>query len=1041
MKYNTNITTKTIAWWVAVILFSSSSLPLFSQDTAQDTAQDTDGDGLSDAYETLFNLDPSTPSANGDPDSDTLTNLQEFQANTDPLLPDTDLDGIGDGLDAAPNDAAVHYWGSTLLTSGDNLNYVWPPWFNGAAKNGGSWTNGQWFVPATAPANTGVLYLLYDPQAVPNELELELQFLDVAGTGLHISLLNSTGTFEAVDIYGNLADEIGGLSTKHLVIPASTYPDASIIAIHRSAGEVAVHFSRLALHAGEETELPPDAGLPLEDYSAFVYCDANGRFIRLVATAPETVPPVLDFDVNFQPYTPNGPVLDCRSDLDGDGLPNEYELHMGLNPSHKDCTDTFGEVGTLSIGQPDRGIWHNLQFSASYADPVIVFGPVSASDPEPVTVRVRNLTADSCEFQLQEFDYQDGSHGEETVSYLVVEAGRHTLPNGMEVEALTRELGTAFIQKSWSSAFSEAPVMFSQVLTDNEASAAVTRQKDVWAKKYRIKLQEEEAIRNAGHTNETVGIIAFAGVTNLFGRRIESARSGKVVTHAWHPTILSPRYDHAPALLAAMHTYGGSDTANVRVNNRTYEGFEVNSAEEQSQNAELIHATENIGWLAVEAGLLVQAYVGTGVDDADCDQLADTWELLHFGSLDQDGTDDGDADGLANLNEFDGGLDPANADTDGDGVDDGTEVALGFDPLDSDDVCNLPVGEAGFISFPDASPVTISLQRTYHQPVVIAQALQDGDPDPAFVQISAIQGDAFTAQIREYDYLDGLSGPAGAGYIVVEAGTWLLEDGRQLVAGKASLTKSWGNVDFSSTAFTNTPIVLAQIQTANNTNAVIQRQRNVTLTGFSARLQKEETPVNTIYATEEIGYIALQPGNFTQSQLQIDAGISPNQVRHPWSTYSYSQPFASLPVLLATAQTADGGDPACVRLRNNSPAEFQVKIEEEQSKDSELSHTTEAIAWLALQPGLLSADLSANCDEIPPPPPPPIDSDNDGLPDDWEIQVFGTIAFGPDDDPDGDGLTTAFEIEFGLQAGNSASADTTMILNFTVFTNLEGGAQ
>ncbi|MHC4550398.1 MAG: hypothetical protein ACYTEZ_16640 [Planctomycetota bacterium] len=52
---------------------------------------------------------------------------------------------------------------------------------------------------------------------------------------------------------------------------------------------------------------------------------------------------------------------------------------------------------------------------------------------------------------------------------------------------------------------------------------------------------------------------------------------------------------------------------------------------------------------------------------------------------------------------------------------------------------------------------------------------------------------------------------------------------------------------------------------------------------------------------------------------------------------------------------------------------------------------------------------------------PLVDSDGDGLPDWWEMQVFGTLDYGPDDDPDGDGLTNAQEYEYGTAANNADS--------------------
>jgi hypothetical protein len=49
------------------------------------------------------------------------------------------------------------------------------------------------------------------------------------------------------------------------------------------------------------------------------------------------------------------------------------------------------------------------------------------------------------------------------------------------------------------------------------------------------------------------------------------------------------------------------------------------------------------------------------------------------------------------------------------------------------------------------------------------------------------------------------------------------------------------------------------------------------------------------------------------------------------------------------------------------------------------------------------------------------DSDNDGLPDAWERNFFGGLGMGPNDDPDGDGLTNAQELALGT---NPIVADT-----------------
>jgi hypothetical protein len=51
----------------------------------------------------------------------------------------------------------------------------------------------------------------------------------------------------------------------------------------------------------------------------------------------------------------------------------------------------------------------------------------------------------------------------------------------------------------------------------------------------------------------------------------------------------------------------------------------------------------------------------------------------------------------------------------------------------------------------------------------------------------------------------------------------------------------------------------------------------------------------------------------------------------------------------------------------------------------------------------------------------PLDTDADGLPDAWEMQYFGTLAYGPSDDPDGDGYTNLQEYQAGTNPNNAAS--------------------
>ena len=66
--------------------------------------------------------------------------------------------------------------------------------------------------------------------------------------------------------------------------------------------------------------------------------------------------------------------------------------------------------------------------------------------------------------------------------------------------------------------------------------------------------------------------------------------------------------------------------------------------------------------------------------DWDKDGLPDSWEFIKFGNLGQTSTGDFDHDGLTNFQEYDAGTNPTNWDTNGNGVPDGLEFSMGYNP-------------------------------------------------------------------------------------------------------------------------------------------------------------------------------------------------------------------------------------------------------------------------------------------------------------------------------------------------------------------------
>lgn len=169
-----------------------------------------------------------------------------------------------------------------------------------------------------------------------------------------------------------------------------------------------------------------------------------------------------------------------------------------------------GEVGRFSHGQSSASAWSSFSgYVNSYSNPVVYLQTNSYNGSDPCHMRIRNVDGSGFEYQLEEWDYDDGTHNSETVVYIVVEAGTHTLPNGSKLQAQTQNgVDTGWETVVFPSAFSSAPVVLSMTQTENGGDAVVTRQRNLSAALVQIKLQEEENNNNS-HNNETIGVISI----------------------------------------------------------------------------------------------------------------------------------------------------------------------------------------------------------------------------------------------------------------------------------------------------------------------------------------------------------------------------------------------------------------------------------------------------------------------------------------------------------------------------------------------------
>ncbi len=262
------------------------------------------------------------------------------------------------------------------------------------------------------------------------------------------------------------------------------------------------------------------------------------------------------------------------------------------------------EVGELRVDH----IWQWVEFQHPFQDPVVVANGLSHEGSDPVTVRITDVTPAFEDSPggfwifLQEWEYLDGSHSEETVSYMVMERGHRILPDGTHVEAGTTDTSktNSFGLVTFEEPFAVVPVVFSAVTSTNEADAVVTRIRRVGTDEFQLGMDEQEANR-AAHLSETIAYIAWepsAGTVD--GVDFEVGRTDDSVTHKPFVIAFATPFVDPPMLLADMQTTDGGDTANLRWQSRTSNNVEVWVDEEQSKGSETNHTTEVVGYAVFE---------------------------------------------------------------------------------------------------------------------------------------------------------------------------------------------------------------------------------------------------------------------------------------------------------------------------------------------------------------------------------------------------------------------------------------------------------
>ncbi|MEM7457189.1 MAG: cadherin-like domain-containing protein, partial [Planctomycetota bacterium] len=330
---------------------------------------------------------------------------------------------------------------------------------------------------------------------------------------------------------------------------------------------------------------------PTTPIASFTQAQVNGGVVRFVHDGSNNAP---DYRVTVSDGTTTTSASSPVVRFNGDGGSNQLQ-----------------EIGYSGVANAVSHQWKKITLPRSFSNPVVIAGGATRNGGHQGVVRIRNVSSNSFEIRFQEWDYLDGQHAFEDISYLVLEAGAHELTDGTRIVAGTVSAQHEnFSSVSFDGSFNTTPLVISQIMTNNGGAAATDRLRNVTASGFEIQMQEEEAADHL-HNEETLGWIAIdQGIASSGDTMLNAIRTDGV-NHR-NSTIPLNLPGGGLVVLTDMQTRAGSDPATVRHRSQNSSSVTVFLEEEKSANNEVQHIREAVGTLALQPGMLFATTAGDG---------------------------------------------------------------------------------------------------------------------------------------------------------------------------------------------------------------------------------------------------------------------------------------------------------------------------------------------------------------------------------------------------------------------------------------------
>ncbi|OCX66434.1 hypothetical protein BFP70_05280 [Thioclava sp. SK-1] len=261
-------------------------------------------------------------------------------------------------------------------------------------------------------------------------------------------------------------------------------------------------------------------------------------------------------------------------------------------PVSAPTADVRMEVGTLQLSRAvqDDG-WIHVTFARAITDAVVVVGPLSIRGTQPLVPELRNITDTGFDLRISEWEYLDGGHVAESLSWMAGTAGTHLMADGTGIVFGSQDLqGTDITDIALDGLEGRTVTAYGSLIGTGD-SLLTHRIHSVADTGLSVSMQGQENSPNTGNEARSFDyvVVENGGVLTQGGVNDVAAR-WKAVDDATNQ-----------AVFADMQSYNGTDTANLRTMSHQDQTW-LKLAEEQSQDLELNHIAEQVASMSIARG-------------------------------------------------------------------------------------------------------------------------------------------------------------------------------------------------------------------------------------------------------------------------------------------------------------------------------------------------------------------------------------------------------------------------------------------------------